>query len=56
MYSTDREVLDTAIRWLEAGQRPLLVTVAKTWGSSPRPPGALMLMAVDGRQVGSVSG
>lgn len=56
LYSTDREVLDTAIRWLEAGQRPLLVTVAKTWGSSPRPPGALMLMAADGRQFGSVSG
>jgi xanthine dehydrogenase accessory factor len=56
LYSTDREVLETAIRWLEAGQRPALVTVAKTWGSSPRPAGALMLMHPDGRCVGSVSG
>ncbi len=56
LYSTDREVLDTAVRWLEAGQRTALVTVAKTWGSSPRPAGALMLMRADGGVVGSVSG
>lgn len=56
LYSTDREVLETAIRWLEAGQRPVLVTVAKTWGSAPRPAGALMLLHADGRCVGSVSG
>lgn len=56
LYSTDREVLDTAVRWLEAGQRAALVTVAKTWGSSPRPAGALMLMRSDGSCVGSVSG
>jgi len=33
-----------------------LVTVARTWGSSPRPAGALMLMDTDGTFVGSVSG
>lgn len=56
LYSTDREVLETAIRWLDAGRCMALVTVAKTWGSSPRPAGALMLMATDGSHVGSVSG
>lgn len=56
LYSTDAEVLTTAIRWLEEGRRIALVTVAKTWGSSPRPPGALMLMDADGQYVGSVSG
>ena len=56
LYSTDRQVLETAIHWLEAGRRAALVTVAKTWGSSPRPAGALMLMDADGRFVGSVSG
>ncbi len=56
LYSTDREVLETAVRWLEEGRRAALVTVAKTWGSSPRPAGALMLMATDGAFVGSVSG
>jgi xanthine dehydrogenase accessory factor len=56
LYSTDREVLETAVRWLAEGRRMALVTVAKTWGSSPRPAGALMLMATDGTFVGSVSG
>ena len=37
LYSTDREVLETAIRWLDEGRRMALVTVTKTWGSSPRP-------------------
>ena len=56
LYSTDREVLETAVRWLDEGRRTALVTVAKTWGSSPRPVGALMLMDRDGTFVGSVSG
>jgi len=56
LYSTDCEVLETAVRWLEEGRRAALVTVAKTWGSSPRPAGALMLMDTDGTFVGSVSG
>jgi xanthine dehydrogenase accessory factor len=34
----------------------LLVTVVKTWGSSPRPPGALLAVRDDGHVVGSVSG
>ena len=34
----------------------MLVTVARTWGSSPRPVGSLMLMREDGRLSGSVSG
>ena len=55
-YSTDREILQTAIRWLDHGHRPLLVIVARTWGSSPRPVGSLMLMREDGRLSGSVSG
>jgi xanthine dehydrogenase accessory factor len=56
LNSTDREVLETALRWLQAGHRAALVTVARTWGSSPRPAGALMLMRADGCFVGSVSG
>ncbi|MDH3872268.1 MAG: XdhC family protein [Gammaproteobacteria bacterium] len=55
-FSTDREVLETAIRWLTQGRHLALVTVARTWGSSPRPVGALMLMRDDGACSGSVSG
>jgi xanthine dehydrogenase accessory factor len=56
MDSIDLEVLKTASAWLDAGHRCELVTVVKTWGSSPRPVGALLAICDDGRVVGSVSG
>jgi len=55
-FGTDREILGTAIDWLDQGYRVALVTVARTWGSSPRPIGSLMLMRNDGIHAGSVSG
>jgi xanthine dehydrogenase accessory factor len=56
MDSVDLEVLRKSAEWLAAGKRVLLVTVVKTWGSSPRPPGALLAVREDGQVVGSVSG
>jgi len=56
LYNTDREILETAATWLEQGYRAVLVTVAKTWGSSPRPVGSLMVIRDDGDYSGSVSG
>lgn len=56
MHSTDRQVLDGVRRWAAAGQRFALVTVARTWGSAPRPPGAWMALRGDGVMLGSVSG
>ncbi|MGZ8319947.1 MAG: XdhC family protein, partial [Telluria sp.] len=56
MDSIDLEVLKTAASWIDAGHRCELVTVIKTWGSSPRPVGALLAICDDGRVVGSVSG
>ena len=56
MDSVDLEVLKSSERWLADGHRVLLVTVVKTWGSSPRPVGALLAVRADGRVVGSVSG
>jgi xanthine dehydrogenase accessory factor len=55
---TDQEVLQTAVNWLTSQpDRPVaLVTVAQTWGSSPRPLGSLLVMRADGAHVGSVSG
>jgi xanthine dehydrogenase accessory factor len=55
-YGSDREILQTAITWLQQDHHLALVTVAKTWGSSPRPAGSLMLMREDGVHTGSVSG
>jgi len=56
MDSIDLEVLKTASAWIAAGHRCQLVTVIKTWGSSPRPIGATLAICNDGRVVGSVSG
>ena len=56
MDSVDLEVLKRCADWLEAGRGVLLVTVVKTWGSSPRPPGAMLAVRDDGLVVGSVSG
>lgn len=56
MESIDLLVLRTTRDWLAAGHRTLLATVARTWGSSPRPVGSMMALRSDGRVVGSVSG
>jgi len=55
-HGADQEVLQTAYEWLKQGHEIALVTVLKTWGSSPRPPGSLMVMRRDGVIAGSVSG
>lgn len=55
-HGADQEVLQTAYEWLKQGDEIALVTVLKTWGSSPRPPGSLMVMRRDGVIAGSVSG
>jgi xanthine dehydrogenase accessory factor len=56
MDSADIAVLKQAHAWAQARHDAALVTVARTWGSSPRPPGSLMAMRADGQVVGSVSG
>jgi xanthine dehydrogenase accessory factor len=55
MHAIEYEVLQHALDWLE-DTRPWLCTIVETVGSSPRPLGSLLLIADDGRQVGSVSG
>ncbi len=54
--NSDNEVLQQAIKWLDEGSRVELITVARTFGSSPRPPGSLAAVRDDGYLVGSVSG
>ena len=56
MDSVDLEVLRKSAQWQAEGRRVLLVTVVRTWGSSPRPPGAMLAVREDGQVVGSVSG
>ncbi|MDB6002238.1 MAG: hypothetical protein JWP52_3937 [Rhizobacter sp.] len=56
MDSLDLQVLAQARDWHAAGHRVWLVTVIETWGSAPRPPGALLCVRDDGQVAGSVSG
>jgi xanthine dehydrogenase accessory factor len=56
MDSVDIEVLRTAEQWRKAGRRVALGTIVKTWGSAPRPVGAMVAIRDDGQIVGSVSG
>jgi xanthine dehydrogenase accessory factor len=56
MDSLDLQVLEQARLWFREGRQVWLVTVIETWGSAPRPPGALLALRDDGLVVGSVSG
>jgi xanthine dehydrogenase accessory factor len=56
MDSLDLQVLRQARDWFAQGHPVWLVTVIETWGSAPRPPGALLCLRGDGLVVGSVSG
>ncbi|RQO33247.1 hypothetical protein DBR37_13615 [Herminiimonas sp. KBW02] len=56
MDSINLEVLKACAAWIAAGRRCELVTVIKTWGSSPRPEGAMLSICEDGTVIGSVSG
>lgn len=56
MDSVDLEVIRAAVDWLHSGHRATLGTVTRTWGSAPRPVGAMLVIRDDGHVMGSVSG
>jgi len=56
MNSLDIDVIRTTLDWQSRGQRVVMGTVVRTWGSAPRPPGSLMVIRDDGQVAGSVSG
>jgi len=51
-----KELLDTLDAWRRDGVRVGRAVVIRTYGSAPRPEGAALLHAADGRIAGSVSG
>jgi xanthine dehydrogenase accessory factor len=51
-----RDVLDELVAWWRAGHTVGMGTVVGTWKSSPRQPGAAMVVGPDGSVAGSVSG
>lgn len=56
MDSVDLDVLKTSLKWLAEGRQAVLATVVRTWGSAPRPIGAMTVIRDDGMVTGSVSG
>jgi xanthine dehydrogenase accessory factor len=56
MDSVDTQVLKKTEEWRLEGQRVVMGTIVRTWGSAPRPIGALVAIRGDGLVVGSVSG
>lgn len=56
MDSVDLQVLKSARDWLAAGHRVAMATIVDTWGSAPRPIGAVTAIRDDGMVAGSVSG
>lgn len=56
MENIDFIVLKALTDWRTRGKAAALVTVVRTWGSSPRPIGSIMALCQDGTVTGSVSG
>ncbi|WP_227367466.1 XdhC family protein [Halomonas sp. M20] len=56
MHHLDLQVIESALRWANAGEPVWLCTVLATFGSSPREPGSLLVARADGKHVGSLSG
>jgi len=56
MENLDLLVLRDLLAWRRDGQHAILVTVVRSWGSSPRPVGSILALSDSGRLSGSVSG
>jgi len=54
--SLDEKILEEANSWIKSNHKVTLVTVIKTWGSSPRQVGSKMIVNERGDFAGSVSG
>ena len=52
MDSVDLEVMRAAVSWVEAGHGATIGTVTRTWGSAPRPVGAMLVIRDDGHVIG----
>ena len=56
MLSSQQQIISFVASRLETDKSVWLCTILKTWGSSPRPAGAMMACTPDGELVGSLSG
>lgn len=56
MDNVDLQVLRQVVAWRAEGHAVVLGTITRTWGSAPRPVGAVVAVRDDGQIAGSVSG
>ena len=56
MLSSQQQIIGRTLQWLGSEQSVWLCTILKTWGSSPRPVGAMMACTPKGDLIGSISG
>lgn len=56
MLSSQQQIIGRTLQWLGSEQSVWLCTILKTWGSSPRPVGAIMACTPEGDLIGSISG
>ncbi len=56
MQSSQQQIISSVDGWLQSQKPVWLCTILKTWGSSPRPIGAMMACTLDGELIGSISG
>lgn len=56
MQHLDLQVIESALKWANQGLTVWLCTVLKTFGSSPREPGAMLAACNTGEYIGSLSG
>jgi len=56
MDGVDIQVLGKVDEWLREGRGVVLGTIVRTWGSAPRPVGAVVAIRDDAQVIGSVSG
>ena len=56
MLSSQQQLIGRTLQWLGSEQSVWLCTILKTWGSSPRPVGAMMACTPEGDLIGSISG
>ncbi len=50
------DIPEIALDWHRAGKGAVIATVVQTWGSAPRPVGAMLAVSGEGELMGSVSG
>ena len=56
MDNVDLDILKTIVAWRAEGRRVTMGTIVRTWGSAPRPVGAIVAIAEDAAGLATIAG